>query len=120
MRANELLEPTTSAGYYGSPPSALEQTRPVYRGTWVFSDPNKSTPLSTPAARQLVQRGPQQQKPVTPSPKPPPISCIVVQVDFTHDEDAEPEMIGQRYYMLEPDMMSAQSHMDVNLLELGV
>lgn len=119
MTDNELLEPTTSAASYSSPPATLEETRPVYRGTWVFSDPDKSPEPSAPPIRHPGRPAPLQKKPATPAPSLP-RTLWVVQVDFTHDEDAKPEMIGQQFYKLEPNMVTPRAHMDVKLLELGV
>lgn len=119
MTANELLEPTTSAANYSSPPANIGQTRPVYRGTWVFSDPNQPLAPAGPPVRHSGRPAPLQHKPATPAPSAP-SSLWVVQVDFTHDEDAVPEMISQQFYKLEPNMSTPKDHMDIHLLELGV
>ncbi|KAF1840783.1 uncharacterized protein K460DRAFT_321268, partial [Cucurbitaria berberidis CBS 394.84] len=117
VTADHLLEPTKSAVYYGHTPATLNQTRPIFRGTWVFRDPNSS--VSQPAApvRHVGRPAPMQQN--TPAPAAPPSSLFVVQVDWTDDEDGLYEKTDTRFYKLEPGKATPKVNMDINLMELG-
>ncbi|EOA81902.1 uncharacterized protein SETTUDRAFT_96874 [Exserohilum turcica Et28A] len=102
--ATKFLEPIKSAGYFGSIPDTLDKTRPVFRGTWVFRDP--SMPFG--------------QKPVTSPVVAPPLSLIVVQIDWIYDDDESVyEKNPPRFYRLEQGARNPKEHMDINLLELG-
>ena len=52
-------------------------------------------------------------------PTAPAISLIVVQVDWTKDEDGTYGISETRYYKLGPNKMAPKENMDINLLELG-
>lgn len=106
MSSKHLLIPAVSDGSaWGIRPSNLGDTRPTFRGTWVVADPNAVT--TGPAAKSS--------------------NSVVVQVDWTIDEDGmdqnhvEPryEKIAARFYKLMPGARTPVKHMDVNLLELG-
>jgi hypothetical protein len=44
---------------------------------------------------------------------------IVVQLDWTDDEEGLYEKSAPRFYRLEPGMGGPRKNMDINLLELG-
>ncbi|KAF1835518.1 hypothetical protein BDW02DRAFT_548101 [Decorospora gaudefroyi] len=98
--ADEFLEPRKSAGYYGFTPRSLKGTRPMYRGTWVFNDP------STAKQAHTENLAPQ-------------VGLIVVQVEWTDDEEGLYEKTASRFYKLEAGKPGPIKHMDINLLELG-
>jgi len=85
MKAEEFLEPTKSAAYFGYTSASLSDTRPTFRGTWIFKDPNVSIdqPQATfrHAGRPVPLHGPTKEN--VPSP---PATLYVVQIDWTHDE----------------------------------
>ena len=92
----------------------------MLRGTWVFSDPSSAiAPMREPArhsGRPPVASG---QKPV-----PNPVAAsspniIVVQIDWTDDEEGLYEKTSSRFYRLEQGAKVPKKHMDINLLELG-
>ena len=105
VEAEDLLEPTRSADYYGHTPDKLEDIRPIFRGTWVFIDPN---------ARQPAQS---QGKPGSnnTTPQPP---LMVVRIDWTDDEDGLYEKGNPEYYRLQPGLSGPKEHMNLKLLEL--
>ncbi|KAL6708415.1 hypothetical protein ACN47E_002678 [Coniothyrium glycines] len=96
MEMEEFLEPTKNGGYFGHTPTTLAQTRPMFRGTWVFRDPSSSS------------KQPQLS-----------INLFLVQVDWTIDEEGEYEKTDMRYYKLAPGQTGPTLNMDINLLELG-
>lgn len=117
--ADHLLEPTKAGGYYGYMPTTLKQTRPMFRGTWVFRDPNSSV-LQTPApARHSGRPAAAKQSVPAPNVAAPPIGLIVVQIDWTDDEHGLYEKMDTRFYRLEPGKSVPKINMDINLLELG-
>ncbi|KAF2131619.1 hypothetical protein P153DRAFT_336064 [Dothidotthia symphoricarpi CBS 119687] len=97
---DKFLEPTKSSAYYGYTPKTLKETLPVFRGTWVFRDPNRPGSTSNTA----------------PAPSGP---LYVVQVDWTDNEDGMYEKTDSRFYKLEDGKSSPNKNMDINLLELG-
>lgn len=106
-----------SAGCWGSMPSKLEETRPTLRGTWIFRDPN-DIQKEPPPARNVGRSTPLQQMPPdaesnTPS------NLIVVQADWTDDDEGPYEKTATRYYRLEAGKSGPRMNMDINLLELG-
>lgn len=115
-----LLEPIKSGGLFGNLPPTLEQTVPVFRGTWVFRDPNVS--ISQPAAAPLRHAGRpalaqhQVPHPVAPAPA---TSLFVVQVDWTDDEKGLYEKTDMRFYRLAPGKTGPNVNMDINLLGLA-
>ncbi|PSN72821.1 hypothetical protein BS50DRAFT_169458 [Corynespora cassiicola Philippines] len=92
MSARHLLQPMT----YKQP--SLREIRPTFRGTWVFIDPNKD-----------------RLQPFSPS-----SHCVVVQIDWTEDEEGNYEKMPTRFFTLEQGKRIQKENMDVNLLELGV
>lgn len=96
----------------------------MFRGTWVFADP--STVTASPQATAIHHSGrpkPFNQKPVstadsTPAPKVQ-SSLIVVQVDWTDDEEGLYEKTTTRFYRTEQGKSGPRKNMDINLLELG-
>jgi len=100
MSADYLLEPIKSAGYYGRMPYSIKETQPVFRSTWVFSDP--SAVGGRPSASNTAQ-----------------VPLVVVQVDWTDDEDGLYEKGVPRYYRPDQGMNGPKVNMDINLLELG-
>lgn len=93
IRADDILEPTRPSSYCGIIPGSLDKTRPKLLGTWVFRDSSR--------ANDTIE------------------NFMVVQVDWTEDEDGMYEKGQPRYYKLEPGQMGMKGNMDVNLLELG-
>ncbi|EFQ89709.1 hypothetical protein CFE70_002210 [Pyrenophora teres f. teres 0-1] len=100
MSAEHFLEPTKSAGYYGRMPCSLKLTQPVFRNTWVFRDP--SVAGGRPSTSNTTQ---------TP--------LVIVQVDWTDDEEGLYEKGAARYYRPEQGTNGPKVNMDINLLELG-
>jgi hypothetical protein len=118
VAADKFLAPTKSAGYFGYVPTTLKQTRPIYRGTWVFRDPNSS--VAPPEAPVRHSGRPAVHQNATQQVAPPPVhSLFVVQVDWIDDEDGLYEKTEARFYKLEPGKMAPKMNMDINLLELG-
>jgi hypothetical protein len=112
MGANHLLEPTkTSTGTCGFTPTTLKDTRPALRGTWVLHDPN-NPPVRNPG--RPTPNDPSNAAPVAPS-----HPMIVVQIDWTEDEDGMYEKMPPMFYRLKPGNGSPIERMDINLLELG-
>jgi hypothetical protein len=103
VSAKHLLEPTKSADYFGYTPETLKETRPVFRGTWVFDDPN-------------APRIPPSRRPV--SVPPPAPGLLVVQISWTDDEDGKYEKGAPHYYRLRDDQPGPFQHIDVKLMEM--
>jgi len=121
--AKDLLEPIKSAGFFGHLPLTLEQTVPVFRGTWVFRDPNVSAPQ--PAAAPFRHAGrfavAQQHAPSSvATSSSPATSLFVVQVDWTDDEKGLYEKTDTRFYKLAPGKNAPKVNMEINVLELAV
>ncbi|KAJ8108105.1 hypothetical protein OPT61_g8405 [Boeremia exigua] len=116
--ADDLLEPTKSAGSWGSKPATLGDTRPVLRGTWVFRDPNSTQKPPLPPTRNVGRPVPIQQtpRPVSVNPQD---SLFVVQVDWVEDDEGSYEKAQPRFYRLQPGNSGPKKNMEVNLLELG-
>jgi hypothetical protein len=113
--ADKFLEPTKSSGYSGYRPDILDKTRPMFRGTWLFSDPSTSI---EPPGEPIRHSG----RPKISVPKHTgtlPSNMIVVQVDWTDDEEGLYEKNTPRFYRLEEGSEGSKKHMDINLLELG-
>jgi hypothetical protein len=120
MSADDFLEPTKSAGYYGHTPNTLKGTRPMFRGTWVFRDPNSAVDLPrTPVRHPGRPVPPEHLKKPKENATPPQTSMFVVQVDWEEDEEGQYEKGIPRYYKLEAGKQGPRMHMDINLLELG-
>lgn len=96
MDENRLLEPIKPLG--GVATSSLQGTKPTFRGTWVLKDPN--LPIRQTSKLQSS-------------------SIIVVQVDWTEDEDGEYEKMATNFYMLEQSLHVPKENMDLKLLELA-
>lgn len=119
IAATDLLEPIKSAGFFGYLPSTLEQTIPVFRGTWVFNDPTvlPSQPVAATSRHAGRPTLPQQHLPPSVASSAP-TSLFVVQVDWTDDENGKYEKTGTRFYKLKPGKKAPKVNMDINLLEL--
>ncbi|KAI4686537.1 uncharacterized protein J4E84_005818 [Alternaria hordeiaustralica] len=121
--ANEFLEPTKSSAYFGSTPKSLQGTRPMFRGTWVFTDPSSvvAPPREPVAVRHAGRpKAPPQVPASTTTPSAAPQSeFIVVQVDWTDDEEGLYEKTTTRFYKTDQGRKSPRKNMDINLLELG-
>ncbi len=119
MSAEDILEPTSSAGCYGPNPANLEETRPLLRGTWVFRDPSSIVaPPRVPVRHSgrpapLVQNSPSRESP------PPPVTLVVIQVDWADNKDGRYDKIASRFFQLERSNRGPKENMDINLLELG-
>jgi len=111
------LEPTKSGAYFGHTPEKLKDTRPTFRGTWVFRDPNSSAVPPQVAQRHAGRPAPLQ-KPME-NAQPAPISLFVIQIDWTDDEEGMYEKGTPMFYKLPPGMSGPKKNMDINLLELG-
>ncbi|KAI4707774.1 hypothetical protein J4E89_007402 [Alternaria sp. Ai002NY15] len=121
--ANEFLEPTKSSAYFGYTPKSLQGTRPMFRGTWVFTDPSSvvAPPREPVAVRHAGRpKAPPQAPASTTTPSVAPQSeLIVVQVDWTDDEEGLYEKTTTRYYKIDQGRKTPKKNMDINLLELG-
>jgi hypothetical protein len=122
--ADDFLEPIKSSAYFGHMPKSLHGTRPMFRGTWVFTDPSSmvAPPPREPVAVRHAGRpkAPPQKAASTTTPlTAPQSSLIVVQVDWTDDEEGLYEKTTTRFYKLEPGFKAPRKNMDINLLELG-
>jgi hypothetical protein len=121
MKADHILEPAkTSLGNSGFTPPTLKDTRPVLRGTWVLHDPNspvaqkKKVPVRNPG-----RPTPNDTRSASVAPNAPPCHMIVVQIDWTEDEDGMYEKMPPVFYRLKPGNAAPIERMDINLLELG-
>lgn len=113
--SDKLLEPTKSSSYSGYRPDTLEKTRPMFRGMWIFRDPNTSSvDLPRERIRHSERPATSGQTPVTAPPK-----YILVQVDWTDDNEGSYEKDTPRFYELETGAVGPKQHMDIKLLELG-
>lgn len=119
VTAKNLLEPIKSAGYWGTMPASLEQTRPSFRGTWIFRDPSSPLKQPPPLPRNIGTSAPLQQMPLSTALANNISSMIVVQVDWTDDGEGSYDKTETRFYRLDPGRAGAKVNMDVNLLELG-
>ena len=121
--ANEFLEPTKSSAYFGYTPKSLQGTRPMFRGTWVFTDPScvVAPPREPVAVRHAGRpKAPPQAPASTTTPSAAPQSeLIVVQVDWTDDEEGLYEKTTTRFYKIDQGRKTPKKNMDINLLELG-
>lgn len=91
----------------------------MFRGTWVFRDPNSSIPQPSAPARHSGRPAVLQQKDPALPPAPPPSSLFVVQIDWTDDEEGLYEKSAPQFYRLEPGKSGPKVNVDINLLELG-
>ncbi|KAF1943245.1 hypothetical protein EJ02DRAFT_343738 [Clathrospora elynae] len=117
MTAKDFLEPLRSAG-----PRALtlHDIQPMLRVTWAFQDPNILVLRSQTPARHSGRPVPFVQNSRDDTPKAPAGSLIIVQVDWTKDEDGVYEKFETRFYKLAAGHGGAKENMDINLLELGM
>ncbi|KAF2019000.1 hypothetical protein BU24DRAFT_326190, partial [Aaosphaeria arxii CBS 175.79] len=108
--SKDLLEPVKSiSSPFGTQPEALEDIRPVFRGTWYIVDPNEGPPRPA-AARNTGNKT--TQKPAVPK-------LVVVRIEWSEDEDGEYEKMTPCYYQIKDGATEPQEHMDINLFELG-
>jgi hypothetical protein len=120
MSCDNYLEPTKSAAYFGYTPETLETTRPTFRGTWVFRDPNCAYSLPQAPVRHAGRPAPLLQKPNNnENAAPSSTSLFVVQIDWTDDEEGSYEKGTPRFYKLGPGKRGPTKNTDINLLELG-
>jgi hypothetical protein len=120
MSKTDFLEPTKSAAYYGYNPESLDKTRPIFRGTWVFQDPDSAVNLPRPTPRHTGRPVPMNQKSTANENATPTPACLyVIQVDWTDDEEGQYEKGVPRFYKLKPGKTGPTKNMDVNMLELG-
>ncbi|KAI4604780.1 hypothetical protein J4E80_010936 [Alternaria sp. BMP 0032] len=121
--SDEFLEPTKSSAYFGYTPKSLQGTRPMFRGTWVFTDPSSVVaPPREPVAVRHAGRPkapPQAPASTTTSSVAPQSELIVVQVDWTDDEEGLYEKTTTRFYKIDQGRKTPKKNMDINLLELG-
>jgi hypothetical protein len=119
MDRDDVFEPTRSGGYFGFQPKALKDTRPTFRGTWVFRDPNSAVSTAREAPRHSGRPAPiglsQVQEPTAPSPA----SLFVIELDWSEDEEGQYEKGTPRYFKLEAGKSGLKKNMELNLLELG-
>ncbi|KAF2120625.1 hypothetical protein BDV96DRAFT_485191 [Lophiotrema nucula] len=115
--ADDVLVPVRPSGTYGMPPSSLKATRPTFRGTWALHDPNRPLTENNAPAR-LGRPSPRYTDTVKP-PSGPPLNIVVVQVEFTEDEEGYFEKMPARFYRLKAGAGNPSEHLDVNLFELG-
>lgn len=120
MSADHLLEPVkASGGYFGFTPETLKEARPTFRGTWVVKDPNSRIMEKKPAVRNPGRPAPREASTSNNPPKPAPVSLMVVQIDWTEDEEGIYEKMPPRFYRLKPGYPAPKENMRINLLELG-
>ncbi|KAF2833240.1 hypothetical protein CC86DRAFT_415001 [Ophiobolus disseminans] len=117
MAVKGFLEPTKSGGYFGYTPETLKETRPIFRGTWVFKDPNSSVVATQTSYRHPGRPAPFQ-KPVEDA-QAAPMSLFVIQIDWTDDEQGMYEKGTPTFYKLPPGATGPKKNMDISLLELG-
>ncbi|KAF2267033.1 hypothetical protein CC78DRAFT_566447 [Lojkania enalia] len=109
MATPDVLAPVKiGEGMYGFTPSTLEETRPVYHSTWVLHDPN--APMSKRNRGRLAHQGIDQVMN---------LSLVVVQVEWTEDEEGVYEKMPARFYKLKHGTAAPVEHLDVKLFELG-
>lgn len=118
MKTDDFLEPTKSAAFFGNSPTSLSDTRPTFRGTWVFTDPNSSVDQLRASFRHAGRPAPLNGH-LNQSVLTPPTNLYVVQIDWTDDEEGQYEKGSPRFYKLEPGKNGPRKNMDINLLELG-
>ncbi|KAI8941368.1 hypothetical protein NX059_002592 [Plenodomus lindquistii] len=120
VAAQDLLEPTQAGGFFGYMPKTLEAIQPMFRGTWVFRDPDSSASKPVAAPVRHAGRPAVGQQPVSgPAAVAPPSSLFVVQIDWIDDENGEYEKLEPQFYKLAPGKMAPKVNMEIILLELG-
>lgn len=117
MATKDLLEPIKPGAFFGYTPSSLEKTRPVFRGTWVFTDPNSAIIPPQVVHRHAGRPAPLQKQ--AESVQPAPVSLFVIQIDWTEDEEGMYEKGTPAFYKLPPGHNGPKKNGDINLLELG-
>jgi hypothetical protein len=108
-----------SAGYFGHTPESLQDSRPMFRGTWVFSDPTSAVVPAREPVRHSGRPQPIGQKQPIAATVAPQAGLIVVQVDWTDDEESKYEKLAKRFYRLEHGKSGPTKNMNISLLELG-
>lgn len=122
MNAEHFLEPSKArGGFHGSRAKSLKQTRPTFKACYVVEDPNypvrrNPQPVLRNPGRPLA-RGAKNQT-VNDDAKPESVSHIVIQIEWTEDEEGYYEKMAPTYYRLKPGIQAPLEKMDVNLLEL--
>lgn len=91
----------------------------MLRGTWVFHDPNARIVNTQVFNRHPGRPGPQKQESNEKTKAAPTYSLIVVQIDWTDDEEGVYEKMEPRYFQLRPGHAGPKQNMDIKLLELG-
>ncbi|KAF2034863.1 hypothetical protein EK21DRAFT_55491 [Setomelanomma holmii] len=120
MASTDFLNPIKSAEYFGYTPKFLKDTRPIFRGSWVFRDPDSRIVEAQAPVRHAGRPTPLNQTYVTNEKVPsPPSSMFVIQVDWTEDEEGHYEKGTPRFYKLGAGKTGPTKNIDVNLLELG-
>ncbi|KAF2472162.1 uncharacterized protein BDR25DRAFT_313338 [Lindgomyces ingoldianus] len=99
MAAGDILVPAKIGG-----PSKLSETRPTFQGTWMLQDPNSTRPVHPNARDQRTASQPK---------------TIVVQIDWTEDEEGMFEKMPLRFYHVKEGKIAPKEHLDINLMELG-
>lgn len=117
MLANELLEPAKSSAYFGCTPKSLEQTRPTFRGTWVFREPSSAMNSPREPPHQSTHPKPMKQQSAVNTNSL--TTLFVVQIDWTEDEEGLYEKGIPKFFKVEPGKAGPKTNIDVTLLELG-
>jgi hypothetical protein len=109
ISANHVLAPARPSDGFGTAPATLKETRPTFRGTWALHDPNNATSCDDP------RRRPENARPTTAKP----LNLVVVQIDWTDDEEGILEKMPARFFRLKPGTAMPPDLSDVNLFELA-
>ncbi|KAF1956384.1 hypothetical protein CC80DRAFT_593832 [Byssothecium circinans] len=119
IAADQFLKPVKSAGWFGYTPRTLSDVRPIFRGTWIFRDPNAPRWVEPVVDARNAGR-PTPREPENQGPKlSPNASLMAVQIEWTEDEDGLYEKMEPRYFQLKPGETTPKEHLDIKLLELG-
>jgi hypothetical protein len=125
MDSEYFLEPTKAkGGFHGSRAVSLKQTRPTFKACYIVEDPNRHvlrrSPLPAPRnpGRPLARGTQKSQTANHDATKADPVSHIVIQLEWTEDEEGHYEKMAPAYYRLKPGALAPKEKMDVNLLEL--
>jgi hypothetical protein len=114
------LEPTKSAAFFGYIPESLTKTRPIFRGTWVFRDPDSAVSFSRATPRHAGRPAPLSRNSTHKDDSAPAPSCLyVIQVDWTDDEEGQYEKGVPIFHKLKHGKQGPNKNLDVSMLELG-